>query len=99
MRTSNEDADTGWTTAGSVVITTKHGTNDWHGDLAFYERAAALNARFPIENPAETCSNGVCVHNPKQPFSRQNYVGTIVFPIVKNKVWFFTSFEAVHEDA
>jgi hypothetical protein len=52
VRTSNEDADTGWTTAGSVVITTKHGTNDWHGDGAFYERAAALNARFPIENPA-----------------------------------------------
>ena len=43
MRTSNEEADTGWTTAGSVVITTKRGTNDWHGDAAFYERAAALN--------------------------------------------------------
>ncbi len=52
VRTSNEDADTGWTTAGSVVITTKHGTNEWHGDGAFYERAADLNARFPIENPA-----------------------------------------------
>ncbi len=90
VRTSNEDADTGWTTAGSVVITTKHGTNDWHGDLAVYERAAALNARFPIENPPP---------NPKQPFSRQNYVGTIGGPIIKNKFWFFTSFEAVHEDA
>jgi hypothetical protein len=99
VRTSNEDADTGWTTAGSVVITTKRGTNDWHGDGAFYERAAALNARFPIENPAETCTNGVCVHNPKQPFSRQNYVGTIGGPIAKNKAWFFTSFEGVHEDA
>src|SRR5579872_1706981 len=99
VRTSNEDADTGWTTAGSVVITTKRGTNDWHGDAAFYERAAALNARFPIENPAEACTNGVCVHNPKQPFSRQNYVGTIGGPIVKKKAWFFTSFEAVHEDA
>jgi len=90
VRTSNEDADTGWTTAGSVVITTKHGTNEWHGDGAFYERAAALNARFPIENPAP---------NPKQPFSRQNYVGTLGGPIAKNKVWFFTSFENVHENA
>jgi hypothetical protein len=90
VRTSNEDADTGWTTAGSVVITTKHGTNEWHGDGAFYERAADLNARFPIENPAP---------NPKQPFSRQNYVGTLGGPIAKNKVWFFTSFENVHEDA
>ncbi len=99
VRTSNENADTGWTTGGSVVITTKHGTNQFHGDAAFYERAAALNARFPIENPAESCTNGVCVHNPKQPFSRQNYVGTLGGPIAKNKVWFFTSFENVHEDA
>ena len=99
VRTSNEDADTGWTTAGSVVITTKHGTDDWHGDAAFYERAAALNARFPIENPANTCINDTCIYNPKQPFSRQNYVGTLGGPIVKNKVWFFTSFENVHENA
>ena len=75
MRTANEDADTGGTTAGSVVITTKRGTNEWHGTGAFYDRAAALNARFPIENPAQTCDASGCVNNPKQPFSRQNYVG------------------------
>ncbi len=90
VRTSNEDADTGWTTAGSVVITTKHGTNEWHGDAAFYERAAQLNARFPIENPAP---------NPKQPFSRQNYVGTLGGPLARNKFWVFASFEHVHENA
>jgi hypothetical protein len=90
VRTAQEDADTGRTTAGSVVITTKRGNNDWHGDEAFYERAAALNARFPIENPPP---------NPKQPFSRQNYVGTIGGPVVRDKVWFFSSFEFVHEDA
>ena len=90
VRTSNEEADTGWTTAGSVVITTKHGTNQWHGSGAFYDRQAALNARFPIENPAP---------NPKQPFSRQNYVGTLGGPVAKDKVWFFTSFENVHENA
>jgi hypothetical protein len=90
VRTSNEDADTGWTTAGSVVITTKHGTNEWHGSGSFFDRQAALNARFPIENPAP---------NPKQPFSRQNYVGTFGGPVVKDKVWFFTSFENVHENA
>jgi Carboxypeptidase regulatory-like domain/TonB dependent receptor len=90
MRTAQTDADTGRTTAGSVVITTKRGTNEWHGGGAFYERAAALNARFPIENPAP---------NPKQPFSRQNYVGTIGGPIKKDKIWFFSSFEYVHENA
>ncbi len=90
VRTANEDADTGGTTAGSVVITTKRGTNDWHGSGSFYERAAALNARFPIENPAP---------NPKQPFSRQNYVGTLGGPIARDKFWVFSSFEYVHENA
>src|SRR5438270_7070765 len=90
MRTANEDADTGGTTAGSVVITTRRGSNEWHGDAAFYHRAAALNARFPIENPAP---------DPKQPFSRQNYVGTLGGPIVKERLWFFSSLEYVHENS
>ena len=99
VRTANEDADTGGTTAGSVVITTKRGSNEWHGGGAFYERAASLNARFPIENPAQTCDAQGCVNNPKQPFSRQNYAATLGGPLVKDKLWFFSSLEYVHENA
>jgi hypothetical protein len=90
IRTAQEDADTGGTTAGSIVITTKSGTNGLHGSASVFERAADLNARYPIENPAP---------NPKQPFSRQNYVGTLGGPIVKDKLWFFLAFETVQEDA
>jgi Carboxypeptidase regulatory-like domain/TonB dependent receptor len=90
FRTAQADADTGRTTAGSVIITTRSGTNTWHGEFSLYERAASLNARFPIDNPAP---------NPKQPFSRQNYVGTLGGPIVKDKLWFFGSLEYVHENA
>lgn len=90
LRTAQEDADTGRTTSASVVITTKSGTNFWHGSAGFYGRAADLNARFPIDNPAP---------NPKQPFSRQNYVATLGGPIVKDKLWIFSSFEYVHENA
>ena len=90
MRTAQEDADTGGSTAGSVVITTRSGSNDWHAEAAFFERAAALNARFLIENPAP---------DPKQPFSRQNYVATLGGPLKQNRLWTFTAFEQVHEDA
>jgi len=90
VATAQENADVGRTTAAAIVITTKHGTNEWHGDEAFYERDASLNARFPIDNPAP---------DPKQPFSRQNYVGTIGGPIVKDKLWVFGSLEYVHENA
>jgi len=90
VRTAQEDADTGGTTAGSVILTTKSGGNTWHGDEAFYGRAAAFNARFPIENPPP---------NPKQPFSRQNYVGTLGGPLRKDHLWFFADVENVHENA
>ncbi len=90
VRTAQEDADTGRTTGGSVVIMTKRGTDDWHGDAAFYERAAALNARLPIDNPPP---------EPKQPFSRQNYIAALGGPLKKDKLWFFSSFDYVPENA
>jgi hypothetical protein len=90
FKTAGEDADTGGTTASAAVITTKRGTDDWHGGGAFYERDASLNARSPIDNPPP---------NPKQPFSRQNYIGTLGGPIVKEKLHFFAGIEYVPETA
>ncbi len=90
VRTAQEEADTGRTVGGSVIISTKRGTNDWHALGAFYERASALNARYPIENPAPL---------PKQPFSRQNYIGNGGGAIKKDKLWFFSSLESVQEKA
>ena len=77
VQTAQEDASIGRTVGGSVIITTKRGTNDLHSTLAFYERAAALDARYAIENPAPL---------PKQPFSRQNYVATLGGALIKDKL-------------
>ena len=90
VQTSQQYADTGRTVGGSVVISTRYGTDQWHGTAAFYERAAALNARNDLDNP---------LPQPKQPFSRENYVGTIGGPLKKGRVWVFSSFEFVDEDA
>src|SRR6266436_9341335 len=76
VRTAQEDADTGRTVGGSVLRTTKSGTNFWHASGGFYGRASALNARFPIDNPAP---------DSKQPFSRQNYIATLGGPIQRDK--------------
>ena len=90
VQTSQEYADIGRTVAGAVVISTRRGTDQWHGEGAFYERAAGLNARNVLDNPEP---------QPKQPFSRQNYVGTIGGPLKTGKIWVFSSFEYVHENA
>jgi Carboxypeptidase regulatory-like domain/TonB dependent receptor-like, beta-barrel len=90
VRTSQFGADTSHTNGGSVVISTRRGSDDWHGSAAYYYRGNALNARNTLDNPEP---------NPKQPFSRQNFVGTLAGPIKPGKLWFFSSYEYIHENA
>ncbi len=90
VRTSQMDSDTGRTNGASVLISTKRGSDQWHGGAAGYFRDSAFNARFPIDNPST---------EPKQPFSRQNYVGTIGGPLSQGKLWLFSSYEFVRENA
>src|ERR1700686_693873 len=90
VRTSQFGADTAHTNGGSVVISTRRGSDDWHGSAAYYYRGNALNARNTLDNPEP---------NPKQPFSRQNLVGTLAGPIKPGKLWFFSSYEYIHENA
>src|SRR5882757_6007071 len=45
VRTAQFDADTSRTNGGSVIISTRRGTNNWHGSAAGYFRNESLNAR------------------------------------------------------
>jgi hypothetical protein len=90
VRTAQMDAETSRTNGGSVIITTRRGTDQWHGGGAFFYRASGLNARNSLDNPAP---------DPKQPFSRNNEVLSLGGPLKTSKFWFFSSFEQVHEDA
>src|SRR6202790_1765694 len=80
VRTSQFGADTAHTNGGSVVISTRRGSDDWHGSAAYYYRGEALNARNALDNPEP---------NPKQPFSRHDLVGTVGGPIKPGELWFF----------
>ncbi len=90
VSTAQQNADVGRTVGGSVAILTKRGTNELHGQATLLERAAALNARFPIDNPAPS---------PKQPFSDQDYSGAAGGPVARNRLWWFASLEYNHENA
>lgn len=90
VRTAQFEADASRTNGGSVILSTRRGTNDWHGSASLYVRDTGLNARNNLDNPAP---------NPKQPFSRENGVATLGGPIRHDKIWFFASLEYVNEDA
>jgi len=90
VRTAQMNADTSRTNGGSVIISTQRGSNDWHGLSSVFVRATPLNARNLIDNPEP---------DPKQPYSREDGVFAIGGPIKRNKLWFFSSFEHVNEDA
>ena len=90
VQTAQENASVGRTVGGAIEIITRRGGNAWHGNFGVLERAAALNARFPIDNPAP---------QPKQPFSRQNYYGNLGGPLLRNRLWGFAGLEYVRENA
>ncbi|MGI8960231.1 MAG: hypothetical protein ACR2IV_10810 [Bryobacteraceae bacterium] len=90
VRTAQFDADPSRTNGGSVMITTKRGTDDWHGMVADYFRTKDLNARNTLDNPDP---------NPKQPFSRNNVVAALGGRIVKQKLWFYPTVEHIDENS
>jgi hypothetical protein len=78
---------------GTVLITTKSGTNQFHGSGQFRLRNEALNA-----NRFENNANQPFV--PRLPFKQQGYSATFGGPITipklyngKDKTFFFTSYE------
>jgi hypothetical protein len=80
-------AEYGGAFGGIVNILSKNGSNNWHGSLFGYFRNQKFDARnFFDQNP-----------NGKSPFNRQQFGGSVGGPIDKDKTFFFTSFEALHQ--
>jgi hypothetical protein len=84
VTTSASDADQGIAGSSSITVVTKSGTNDLHGSAFEYHNDQHLNARnfFATEKP-------VGIFN--------NYGGTIGGKIIKNKLFYFGSFDAVNQ--
>jgi hypothetical protein len=77
----------GRATGGIVNIVTKRGTNDLHGNVFGFIRHRSIQARNPfaplIDNDPDK----------KPPFTRVQYGFTVGGPIIKEKTFFFGSFE------
>jgi Carboxypeptidase regulatory-like domain/TonB dependent receptor len=87
--TSDYGAQYGITSGGVVNAIFKSGTNQIHGDAFGFFRNSVLDARNFFDNPPQ---NGV------PPFHRNQYGGAIGGPIVRDKTFFFGSFEGLNQD-
>jgi Carboxypeptidase regulatory-like domain/TonB dependent receptor len=83
--TNNFTAEFGRGYGAVVLVQTLSGTNNVHGDVYFYHNDSALNATANIFTPGT-----------KKPVNRRNQYGfTSGFPIFKNKLFGFISFDQV----
>lgn len=93
VNTSNFSAEYGRSAGGVINAVTKSGTNQFHGSGFFYDR----NNKWGARNPASFITrlvNGVSTREALKPEDvRYQFGGTIGGPIVKDKLFFFFSYD------
>jgi hypothetical protein len=96
--TNNYNAEYGQATGLVMNVVTKSGTNSVHGEGHMYFRGRNLSASDPFYNlgilgdtrcPSATSLDGC----PRAPFHRKEGGFTLGGPFIKNKLFWFTSFE------
>ena len=104
---SNYAADLGGASGATINIVSKSGTNKLHGTLYGFFRNDAMDARDPFAfsqalQPGATFNPAVPdeVGSPiKNSLNRQQFGGTVGFPIKKDKTFVFVAFEGLRQDA
>lgn len=84
------DARYSRTTGGLVNAVTKNGTNNFHGELfEFYKDGSLFDAN--------TMTNTFISGSPTQQQVENQFGGNFGGPIIKDKIWFFFSFEGYRQ--
>ncbi len=104
---SNYSAELGGASGASVNIVTKSGSNRVHGSVFGLFRNDAMDAANPFAissalAPDPTFSNfstSAVGHPIKNSLSRQQFGGSVGFPITKDKTFMFLSYEGLNSDA
>ncbi len=90
VTTSSSNADTGRSSGGQVALSTKSGTNSFHGALYEYNRTSLGQANDWFNKRAELQSG-----EPNKPgqLIRNTFGGAIGGPIKKDRMFFFLNYE------
>jgi carboxypeptidase family protein len=101
---SNYTAELGGASGASVNIVTKSGSNTVHGGLYGFFRNDAMDARDPFAfSPALPPGGAFALNAQGQPIknslNRQQFGGTLGFPVQKNKTFLFLAYEGLRSDA
>ncbi len=89
ISTNNFDAEQGMTGGAAITVTTKSGTNDFHGSLFAFHDNSALRAFLWDENRVRLARKPKGIRNIDG--------GSIGGPIKKNKLFFFADWEGTFE--
>jgi outer membrane receptor protein involved in Fe transport len=76
-------SESGRSPGGNLNISTKSGTNKFHGDAYYYNRNEDLAVASPFHTPG----------SPSLPLRNQNYGGTLGGPIWHDHTFFFLTYE------
>jgi Carboxypeptidase regulatory-like domain/TonB dependent receptor len=89
VTTSSYDAEFGQISAALVTVTTKSGTDHWHGSGFFYRRSDATFARDPFAEAVADPVTGRFI----PPTLWGQFGGSLGGPIVKNKLFIFGDYQ------
>ena len=90
VQTNNMGPEWGKFSGGVINISTKSGTNTWHGLLYEYLRNTVLNANEYFNKGAEV-KNGQ--PNTRPPFVQNQFGGTVGGAVLKDRTFVFGSYE------
>jgi hypothetical protein len=86
------DAENGRNSGAQVLVVSKNGTNEFHGSAMAQGQRPGLNAYQRWNGP-----NGAPVQRDTDRFNQ--FAGSLGGPIIKNKLFFFFSYETLRNDS
>jgi len=89
VTTTNPNASQGRSSGAQVELITKHGDNEWHGNLFEYHRNTVFTANDFFNN--STVIDGKSL--PRPVLLRNNFGGSLSGPISKDRFFFFYNYE------